>query len=41
VFDVAAARDLYLRTGLFHGHLELAAFVLFALEGARRARPAA
>ncbi len=41
LFDVAAARDLYLRTGLFHGHLELAAFVLFALEGARRARPAA
>ena len=39
--DIAAARDLYLRVGLFHGHLELAAFVLFLLEGARSARATA
>lgn len=37
-WDTAAARNMYLQTGLFHGHLELAAFALFFLEGARRAR---
>ena len=36
-WDVSAARSTYLRTGLFHGHLELAAFAMFFLEGARRA----
>lgn len=34
-FDVAAARAAYLRVALFHGHLELAAVALLALEGRR------
>ena len=37
-WDVSAARNMYLNTGLFHGHLELATFAMFFLEGARRTR---
>jgi len=39
-WDIPAARSMYLKTGLFHGHLELATFAMFFLEGARRARSA-
>lgn len=40
-FDVAAARDGYLRAQVFHGHLELAAAALLWTEGALPQRPRA